>query len=71
MDKSKNKKYKYNQSIIKELVNAYGVTESAVRKAINGDRTSATSEAIKKDYYKAKKAIEDVTKAVLNNVINQ
>ncbi|AKQ39430.1 hypothetical protein CYV15_09730 [Riemerella anatipestifer] len=71
MDKNNNKKHKYNQSIIKELVVAYGVTESSVRKALNGDRTSATSEAIKKDYYKAKKALEDVTKAVLNNIINQ
>lgn len=66
-----NKKYKYNQSIIKELVSVYGVTESAVRKALNGDRTSATSDAIKKDYYKAKKALEAVTKTVLNNIINQ
>lgn len=71
MDKNTKKKHKYNQSIIKELVIAYGITESAVRKALNGDRTSATSEAIKKDYYKAKKAVEEVTKALLNNIINQ
>lgn len=71
MNKNTNKKHKYNQSIIKELVSVYGVSCSAVRKAINGDRTSATAEAIKKDYYKAEKALKDVTKAVLNNVINQ
>lgn len=66
-----NKKYKYNQSIVKELCKQYQVSASAVRKALSGERTSDRSEAIKKDYYKAERALNEVTKVVLNNVINQ
>ena len=71
MCKGKNKKYKYNQSIVNELSKSYGVTPDFVRKALAGDRLSNTAESIKKDYYKAEKAVNEVTKAVLNNVINQ
>lgn len=53
-------RYIYNQSVIKQLVDKYRVSESAVRKAINGDRQSATSEDIKKDYHKATRAVENV-----------
>ncbi|MFJ1473190.1 hypothetical protein ACILE9_02880 [Capnocytophaga cynodegmi] len=71
MCKGKNKKYKYNQSIINELSKSYGVTVDFVRKALAGDRVSNTAEDIKRDYYKAERAVNEVTRAVLNNVINQ
>lgn len=74
MDKNTKKenrgKYVYNQSVIKQLIEKYQVSESAVRKAINGDRQSAKSEEIKKDYYKATRAVDNVVPTIIKEVIN-
>lgn len=71
MNKSTNKREKYNQTILKELATSYGVGVDNVRKALRGDRHSEKSEKIRKDYKKACKALEQVTGAVLSNIINQ
>lgn len=66
-----NKKYKYNQSILKELTIKYKVTADFVRKALSDTRLSEKAENIKKDYYKAERTLNEVTQVVLNNTINQ
>ena len=70
MDKSKNKKYNYNQRIVSELCKKYSAAADTVRKSLRGDRKSETSENIKKDYHKALKALNEMTDVVLENVIN-
>lgn len=66
-----NKKYKYNQSILKELAKSYQVTTDFVRKSLSGSRLSEKAESIKKDYHKAERTLNEVTQVVLNNTINQ
>lgn len=66
-----NKKYKYNQLIISKLCKKYNVEADTVRKSLRGDRTSETSENIKKDYYKVLNALNKVTDVVLEEIINQ
>lgn len=54
---------KYNIVVIKRLMEKYGLTMRYIHQSLNGDRTSETSELIKKDY---KHLCEEVDKA-LNN----
>lgn len=71
MNKTTNKREKYNQTVIKELAKSYDVEIDTVRKCLRGDRHSDTAEKIKKDYKKACKALTEVTGVVLGNIINQ
>lgn len=63
-------RYIYNKGVIMQLVQKYKVSESTVRKAINGDRQSIISEDIKKDYYKAISVVENVIPVLIKDVIN-
>lgn len=50
MSKSTKNNQSYNADILNELVKKYGVTKKFIRESIRGDRTSLTSDSIKKDY---------------------
>lgn len=50
MNKSNKKIQSYNEDILNVLVEKYGVTKKFIRASIRGDRTSLTSDSIKKSY---------------------
>jgi hypothetical protein len=50
MDKPTKNKNNYNAEIIGRLKTKYGVSKRFITMSLSGDRTSETSEAIKKDY---------------------
>ncbi|MDM1366308.1 hypothetical protein HX017_15310 [Myroides marinus] len=69
MEKIK-KRNEYNQSVVNQLAKKHRITEDYVRKCLSGVRDNMTADAIKKDYYKAVKALNDVQKIVLDSIIN-
>lgn len=50
MDKPTKNKNNYNAEIIGRLKTKYGVSKRFITMSLSGDRTSETSDAIKKDY---------------------
>ncbi len=44
------KKAYFNREVIERLKDKYGVSQRFITMSLNGDRTSETSESIKKDY---------------------
>lgn len=44
------KKAYFNREVIQRLKEKYGVSQRFITMSLNGDRTSETSESIKKDY---------------------
>ncbi|MGG5507932.1 MULTISPECIES: hypothetical protein [unclassified Myroides] len=69
MEKNK-KRNEYNQVVIIQLSKKYKITEDYVRRCLSGGRDNLTADAIKKDYNKAVKALNDVQKVVLDSIIN-
>lgn len=63
MDKPKQKKAIYNDTIIKELIIRYGFKRDYILKAIRGDRTGTIPIQIQEEYNKLHKAA--------NKLINQ
>lgn len=51
----KNKKYTYEQSIIKALVEKYKVTPVYIRQCLSGHSKSFTADKIKTDYFELEK----------------
>lgn len=68
MEKIK-KRNEYNQSVVNQIAKKHGITKDYVRKCLGGVRDNATADAIKKDYYKTVKALQEAEKLVLNNII--
>lgn len=68
MEKIK-KRNEYNQVVILQLSKKYSITEDYVRKCLSGVRDNMTSDAIKKDYYRAVIALNKVQEIVLNSII--
>jgi hypothetical protein len=62
MDKPTKKKNNYNAEILIRLTEKYGVSKRFVTMSLNGDRTSETSETIKKDYKVMSSAIASTLK---------
>jgi hypothetical protein len=62
MDKSMKKKNNYNVEILIRLTEKYGVSKRFVTMSLNGDRTSETSDTIKKDYKVMSSAIASTLK---------
>lgn len=69
MDKptKKNKKYTYDQGIIKALAEKYRITAFYVRQCLSGHSSSATADNIKLDY----KTLEKKLKATYTVFINK
>lgn len=68
MDKEtkKNKRFTYNQEIIKALCKKYGLTTFFIRQSLSGHRDSVTSDKIKLEYKELEKSIAKV----INDFIN-
>jgi len=67
MNKSKEKRNKYNHQVINELALKHGITIRYVRMCLCGDRKSLFSDKIVKEY----KAIDHKLKETLTHALNQ
>lgn len=63
----KNKKYTYEQSIIKALVEKYQVTPFYVRQCLSGYSKTFTADNIKKDYSELEKKMK-ITFLIFNDM---
>ncbi|OXG00806.1 hypothetical protein BC749_1011392 [Flavobacterium araucananum] len=70
MDKptKKNKKYTYDQGIIRALAEKYRVTPFYVRQCLSGFSTSGTADNIKLDYKELDKKIKATYVIFINNL---
>lgn len=61
MDKEtkKNKRFTYNQQIIKAIVEKHGFTAFFIRQCLSGNRNSISADKIKKDYKILEKKIKE------------
>lgn len=71
MDKSTQKRNKYNTEVVDVLVEEYQVSKTFVRQAIRGDKTSLTAETIKKKYYTMANATKRAITEFKNNLKTQ
>ncbi len=58
------KKTIYNKEIIYRLIEKYGVSQRFITMSLRGDRTSETSDSIKKDYFSMEKALKKTLKSL-------
>ncbi|SFD09989.1 hypothetical protein [Flavobacterium phragmitis] len=63
----KNRKYTYDQRIIKALVEKYGLTTVYVRQCLSGNNLSITADKIKSDYKEIDKAFQAITTNLLKH----
>jgi hypothetical protein len=66
MDKSTQKRNKYNTTVIKKIAEKYSITPRYVRQCLTGDRTGIFPDKIKSEY---KTAVIELEKT-LNQAIN-
>lgn len=59
----KNKKYTYDQRILKALVKKYGMTATYMRQCLSGQNLSMTADKIKGDYKNLDKAVQETIDA--------
>lgn len=64
MDKPTKNKNNYNAEILGRLKTKYGVSKRFITMSLSGDRTSETSEAIKKDYNKMSTELQALLKTL-------
>lgn len=57
----------YNRDVVDALQEKYGVSNYFIRASLRGDRTSLTSDKIKKDY----KAMTEATMKVVEEIKNK
>ncbi len=55
----KNKRFTYNQQIIKAIVEKHGFTSFFIRQCLSGNRNSISADTIKKDYKILEKKIKE------------
>jgi hypothetical protein len=53
------KRKKWNRAVVKKLIEEFGVTEQFINQSLLGDRTSKTSDKIKKEYERLCKVQEE------------
>lgn len=58
----KNKRYTYNQQIIKALVDKHGFTPFFIRQCLSGHRNSITADKIRVDYKMLEKELKETIK---------
>jgi len=58
MNKSTNKRNKYNTLVVVQLAKKWGVTTRFVTMSLRADRESETAEELKKEYKKLVKQVE-------------
>lgn len=63
-NKRMKKRTNYNAEIIERLQKKYGVSKRYIQMSLSEDRKSETSETIKKDYAKMKKAVKELLKTL-------
>ncbi|HEY1194226.1 hypothetical protein [Flavobacterium sp.] len=66
----KNRKYTYDQRIIKALVEKYGLTTVYVRQCLSGHNLSITADRIKNDYKELDKAFQEIITNLLKKNID-
>lgn len=65
MNKHSKKSQSYNEDILNALSEKYGLSKVFIRASIRGDRTSATSETVKKEY---NALLAETLKAIKKNI---
>ncbi|PKH50788.1 hypothetical protein CXF68_08855 [Tenacibaculum sp. Bg11-29] len=60
MNKSTNKRNKYNTLVVMQLAKKWGVTTRFVTMSLRADRESETAEKLKKEYKRLVKQVEAV-----------
>ena len=71
MSESTKKRNNYNTDVVNTLASKYGVSSRYVTMSLNGDRKSATSETILREYNKLVKAIKDQLRKEVNKVTSK
>ncbi|WP_233861020.1 hypothetical protein [Tenacibaculum piscium] len=66
MDKPTKKRNILNRDVVDKLIADYGVSRRFITMSIRGDRTSATSEKIAKEYKRLDNQVKEAIKASIN-----
>lgn len=64
MNESTKKKNIYNINVVERLQQKYGVSKRYITMSISGDRTSETSDKIKRDYHEMLKEMNKVLNSI-------
>lgn len=71
MDKSKQKREKYNALAVNKIAEAYGFSARYVRQILKGDRKGLMADNVLRDYNKLARDFENAVNQAADNIINQ
>lgn len=71
MDKSKQKREKYNALAVNKIAEAYGFSTRYVRQILKGDRKGLMADNVLRDYNKLARDFENAVNQAVDNIINQ
>lgn len=70
MDKSKQKREKYNALAVKKVAEIYGYSQRYIRQILKGDRKGLMADNVLRDYKKLKNDFDTSVNQAVDNILN-